>query len=164
MTVVVTGATGHAGANLGRALLAQGRPTRALAHVDKQAVKGLDVEVIEGDICDLESLVDSFDGAEVVYHLAAHISLLKDEWPLLESANAIGTRNVVEACLPCGVCCLIYFSSIHNITQAPVNIPVDESHPLLESQRCPPYDHSKAAAEKEVSKGIEKRLETMRSL
>ena len=50
MTVVVTGAAGHAGANLVRALLAQGRPTRALVHVDRQAIEGLDVEVIEGDI------------------------------------------------------------------------------------------------------------------
>lgn len=68
MTVVVTGATGHVGANLVRALLAQGRPTRALVHLARKAVQGLEVEVIEGDICDLESLVDAFEGAKVVYH------------------------------------------------------------------------------------------------
>jgi nucleoside-diphosphate-sugar epimerase len=74
-------------------------------------VEALEVdEVIEGNICDLESLVDAFEGAEVVYHLAAHISILKDEWPLLESVNVIGTRNVVEACLHCGVRRLVHFS------------------------------------------------------
>jgi dihydroflavonol-4-reductase len=161
MTVAVTGAAGHVGANLIRALLAQGRPTRALVHVGRQAVEGLEVEVVEGDVCNLKSLVDAFYGAEVVYHLAAHISILKDEWPLLESVNIIGTRNVVEACLRCGVGRLVHFSSIHTITQAIMGIPVDESHPLVESQHYPPYDRSKAAAEKEVRKGIEKGLDSI---
>lgn len=160
MTVVVTGAAGHVGANLVRALLAQGRPTRALVHVDRQAVEALDIEVVKGDIRDLESLTTAFDGAEVVYHLAAHISILKDDWPLLESVNVIGTRNVVEACLRCGVRRLVYFSSIHTLVQSPTGTLVDESKPLVEveSRQYPPYDRSKAAAEKEVRKGIEKGL------
>ncbi len=161
MTVVVTGAAGHAGANLVRALLAQGRPTRALVHVDRQAVEGLDVEVIAGDIRELESLMNAFKGADVVYHLAAHISILEDEWPLLESINVIGTQNVVEACLRCGIRRLIHFSSIHTMTQALTDIPLDESRPLVESRRYPPYDRSKAAAEKEVRQGIEKGLDAI---
>jgi dihydroflavonol-4-reductase len=159
MTIVVTGAAGHAGANLVRALVAQGRPTRALVHIDRKAIEGLEVEVIEGDVCNLESLVDTFEGAEVVYHLAAHISISGDEWPLLESVNIIGTRNVVEACLRCGVSRLVYFSSIHAIAQTHPDLPVDESRPLAESRRCQPYERSKAAAEKEVRKGIEKGLD-----
>ena len=161
MPVVVTGAAGHVGANLVRALLAQGRPTRALVHVNRQVVDGLEIEVIEGDICDLESLVDAFEDAEVVYHLAAHISILKDGWPLLESVNVIGTRNVVEACLRCGVRRLVHFSSIHTITQALMDIPLDESRPLVESADYPIYDRSKAAAEREVRKGIEKGLDAI---
>jgi len=158
---VVTGATGHAGTNLVRALLAQGRPTRALVHVDRKSVEGLDVEVVKGDIRDPESLVKAFKGAEVVYHLAAHISILPEEWPLLESVNISGTRNVVEACLRCGVRRLVHFSSIHTIAREPMGIPVDESHPLVESRHYPPYDRSKAAAEKEVRKGIEKGLDAI---
>ena len=161
MTAVVTGAAGHAGANLVRALLAQGRPTRALVHVDRQAIKGLNIEVVEGNIRDLKSLVSAFEGAEVVYHLAAHISISKDEWPLLESVNVIGTRNVVKACLRCGVRRLVHFSSIHTMTQGPGDIPIDESRPLVESRHSLPYDRSKAAAEKEVRKGIEKGLDAI---
>jgi dihydroflavonol-4-reductase len=133
MTVAVTGAAGHAGANLIRALLAQDRPTRALVHTDRKALRGLELEVVEGDVCSLESLIKAFKGAEVVYHLAAHISILKEDWPLLKSVNIVGTRNVVEACLRCGVRRLIYFSSIHTVTQKPENIPVDETRPLVES-------------------------------
>lgn len=158
MTVVVTGATGHVGGNLIRALLAKDRPVRALIHVDRKAIEGLDIEIIEGDICNLESLCSAFDGADVVYHLAANISLLMDEWPLLESVNVIGTRNVVEACLRCGVRRLVHFSSIHALAQESMDTPVDGLHTLLESQHCPPYDRSKAAGEREVLKGIERGL------
>jgi dihydroflavonol-4-reductase len=142
MTVVVTGAAGHIGANLVRSLLAQGRPTRALVHRDRKPLQGLDVEVIKGDILDPQSLTRAFKNAEVVYHLAAHISILKDEWPLLESVNVTGTRNVVAACLRCGVRRLVHFSTIHTMTQAP-------------------YDRSKAAADREVRRGIEKGLDAI---
>lgn len=159
--IVVTGASGHAGANLVRALLAQGRPVRALVHLDRRSVEGLDVEVIQGNICDLESLVKAFKNAEVVYHLAAYISISKDEWPFLEAINVIGTRNVVEACLRCGVRRLVHFSTIHTIAQESAGILVSESSALVESRRYPPYDRSKAAAEKEVRQGIEKELDAI---
>lgn len=100
----------------------------------------MDVEVVEGDVCEPGSLLKAFNGAEVVYHLAADISLMKNEWPLLESVNIIGARKVVEACLRCGVRRLIHFSSIHAMTQEPMSILLDESRPLLEFQGCPPYD------------------------
>ena len=83
MTVVVTGATGHIGANLVRALIAKGRPARSLVHVNRRAIEGLDTEIVQGDVRDHESLCRAFNGAEVVYHLAADISLLMDDWPRL---------------------------------------------------------------------------------
>jgi len=66
----VTGATGHVGANLLRSLLARGRRIRALVHVDRRAVEGLNIELPSGDVLDIESLYRAFDGVEVVYHLA----------------------------------------------------------------------------------------------
>jgi dihydroflavonol-4-reductase len=161
MTVVVTGATGHIGANLVRALGAKGRSTRSLVHVNRQPIEGLDTEVVQCDICDRESLCRAFGGAEVVYHLAASISLSMDGWHRLESVNVTGTRNVVEACLHCGVRRLVHFSSIHALEQEPMSVPVDEARPLVASRRCPPYDRSKAAAESEVQRGIEMGLDAV---
>jgi len=159
--IVVTGAAGHVGANLVRALVEKGRFVRALVHLDRQALEGLDIEVVPGDICDLESLLKAFANAEVVYHLAARISISKDRWSRLEAVNVIGTRNVVEACLRCSVRRLVHFSSIHTMTDTATDIPVDESNPLVESRRYPPYDRSKAAAEREVRQGIERGLDAI---
>jgi dihydroflavonol-4-reductase len=161
MTVVVTGAAGHVGANLVRALLAQHRPTRAIVHLHRQAVQGLEVEAVEGDVCHPPSLLSAFEGADVVYHLAADIPLLTTRWSKLEAVNIIGTRNVVEACLRCGVRRLVHFSSIHAMTQEPMGIPVDESRPLVDSGHSTPYDYSKAAGEKEVRRGMEMGLDAI---
>lgn len=146
MKVVVTGAAGHVGANLVRALLTRGRSVRALVHLDRRALEGLDIEIVKADVRDLGSLLDAFTGAKVVYHLAAQISIFKDEWPLLEQVNVIGTRNVVEACLRCKVGRLIHFSSIHS---------------QAGEADTPPYDRSKAAAEEEVRKGIKRGLDSV---
>lgn len=158
MNVVITGAAGHIGANLVRALINNGRSTRSIVHVNCHAIDGLDTEVVRCDIRDQESLYRTFSGADVVYHLAACISLSMGDWPLVERVNVTGTRNVVEACFRAGVGRLVHFSTVHALQQEPMSTPVDESRPLADSQHCPPYDRSKAAAEKEVWRGIEKGL------
>ena len=53
-----------------------------------------------------------------------------NDWPAVEAVNVIGTRNVVEACLKCGVRRLVHFSSIHALVQEPMNTPVDELPPF----------------------------------
>ena len=171
MAVVVTGAAGHVGGNLVRALLARERfvrersvrerSVRALIHHDRRALAGLDVEIVQGDVCDLASLRRAFDGAEVVYHTAGYISLSMRNWSLLESINVIGTRNVVEACRHCGVRRLIHFSSVHALVQEPLDVPVDESRPLVLSRRCAPYDRSKAIGEREVRRAVEQGLDAV---
>jgi dihydroflavonol-4-reductase len=161
MTVVVTGASGHIGANLVRALVDRGRPVRCLVHVDSRAIDSLDVEIVQGDVGDPDSLYRVFQGADVVYHLAARISLSMRDWPALEAVNVTGTRNVIEACWRAGVRRLIHFSSIHALTQAPLSLPVDESRPLVASRRCPPYDRSKAAGEIVVRRAIEQGLDAV---
>jgi dihydroflavonol-4-reductase len=155
MVAVVTGASGHVGANLIRALINKGHPVRAL-----QALDGLDVDTVSCDICDIDSLCDAFKGADVVYHLAARISISMDDWPLLENVNVTGTRNVVEASISCGVRRLIHFNSIHALVQEPLDTPIDESRPLAESDHVP-YSRSKALACKEVINGTKKGLDTI---
>jgi dihydroflavonol-4-reductase len=161
MTIVVTGACGHIGANLVRALIDSGRPVRSLVHVHDRGIDGLDIELVRGDVCDPESLCRAFRDAEVVYHLAGCISLSMKDWSKLEAINVIGTRNVVDACLKTGVKRLVHFSSIHAFQQEPFSVPVDELRALKESPDFPPYDRSKALGEIEVRRGIENGLDAV---
>lgn len=158
---MVTGASGHVGANLVRALLAQGRRVRCLIHYDRRAIDGLEVEIVEGDVCDRVSLCRAFAGADVVYHLAGHISISMADWSLVERINVTGAGNVVEACLSCGVHRLVHFSSIHAFSQEPLDCTLDELRSAVDSRHCPPYDRSKAAGELEIRRGIERGLDAI---
>jgi dihydroflavonol-4-reductase len=158
---VITGAAGLIGANLMRALLAQGQPVRALVRQDKRALDGLKVEQAQGDLTNLDSLLRAFAGAEVVYHLAAAISLEMDSWEQVHAVNVVGTRNVVEACLRSGVRRLVHFSSIHALDCSPGPTPIDENRRLALDPHYPPYDRSKAAGELEVRAGITRGLDAV---
>ena len=74
--VLVTGASGHLGSNLVRALLADGQEVRVLyqARADNRSLDGLDVEKVEGDLRDPESLRRAVAGVARVFHVAAKIS------------------------------------------------------------------------------------------
>ncbi len=161
MIVAITGANGHIGNNLVRSLLDQKHHVRVLVFKDKTGLDGLPVEIVRGDIRDPASLESLMTKANVVYHLAAAISISGHDWPLLESVNVMGTRHVVESCLKCGVGRLVHFSSIHAMSQEPFDTPVDEMRSLVDASRSPPYDRSKAAGEREVRKGIEQGLDAV---
>ena len=154
---VVTGASGHVGNNLVRALIAEGRAVRVLVHRNIAALKDLNVEQVAGDVRDIDSLNHAFQGADVVYHVAGLVSIDDDCWPKVESVNVSGVDNVVSACFKAGVKRLVHFSSIHAIDQRPYNKPVDESRPLTGSSH-PPYDRSKAAGEMIVLNGVSRGL------
>ena len=126
-----------------------------------RALEGLDLELIQADLRDRASLVRAFDGVELVYHLAASISLRMDSWETVAAVNLEGTRNVLEACQHSGVRRLIYFSSIHTRQQSPLDQPLDEKRPLLDDPAVPPYERSKAAAEREVRQAVARGLDVV---
>ncbi len=75
---LVTGATGHIGNVLVRILNERGERVRAMLMPgeDPSPLNGLDVEVVEADVLDYQSLLKAFDGIHVAYHLAGIISIL----------------------------------------------------------------------------------------
>ncbi|MFD6968522.1 condensation domain-containing protein [Streptomyces sp. NPDC059949] len=71
-TVLVTGGTGGVGAFVLRELAARGRPVLALARPESAHLVGGDgVEVIEGDLGDLDSLRAAVESADAVIHAAS---------------------------------------------------------------------------------------------
>jgi dihydroflavonol-4-reductase len=150
--VAVTGASGHIGANLVRELLCRGYAVVALVRESYRALEGLDIQRVDGDLSDLESLCEAFRGVTLVYHLAAYISIQSGENAKLEQTNVEGTRNVLEACRLEGVSTLVYFSSIHALNLEPLDRAVTEDNPLLGDRtgHGGDYDFSKAKAERLV--------------
>ena len=161
MIAAVTGACGHTGANLVRALLERGCVVRATVRSDTRALEGLDVERVPADVLDLSSLRKAFRRVEVVYHLAARISLVARDLNRMYEVNVNGTKNVLRACRAAGVRRLVHFSSIHALDSRPKRGTITESRPLVEGRGTLPYDWTKAQAEREVLKAVSEGLDAV---
>ncbi|MGO9666162.1 MAG: NAD-dependent epimerase/dehydratase family protein [Polyangia bacterium] len=161
--VAVTGAAGHIGGNLVRGLLAQGRRVRALVREHTAGIDGLEVEVVRCDVTDAQACRRALAGASIVYHLAARISVGWDPPGPVEAVNLGGTRNVVEACLACGVERLIHFSSIHAFSADPTDSVIDESRPLVAADQphLLVYDRTKAEGERQVVAAVARGLDAV---
>ncbi len=151
MRIGVTGASGHIGAALTRELLNKNYNVCVLEHKDKRGFEGLEVGVVKGSINDRESLHRFCSGLDVVFHLAAKISIGINSYEFLREVNFEGTKNLVEACKKGGVKRFVYFSSIHALQQAPLEVPVDEHRPLLKDGGSG-YERTKALADEWVMK------------
>lgn len=155
---LVTGAAGHIGANLTRALLAARCEVRALVYDQDDGVRGLPVQRIDGDVCDEALVRRAAEGADYVFHLAARISIDGDPGGCVHRTNVGGTRSVVAACLGARVGRLIHFSSVHALTPTADRRPLTEEEPFSDENPAPAYNHSKALAEREVLAGVERGL------
>lgn len=69
MKVLVTGATGFVGGRLVPRLLEDGHDVRVLVRDASRYDGPADVDVVQGDLLELNSLEGAFDGIEVVYYL-----------------------------------------------------------------------------------------------
>ena len=161
MTAVVTGAGGFVGGNLVRALLDDGQSVRAGVFQGPGGLEGLDVELVQVDVLDVDSLVAAFTGADVVYHCAAAISIMGGQGGRVESINIQGTKNVVDACLTAEVGRLVHFSSVHALDPLPADENIDEDRALALGDNFPAYTRSKAGGEMAVLAGVERGLDAV---
>jgi NADH dehydrogenase len=104
--IVVTGASGYVGSHLVKRLVALGKPVRAMVRRIQSAqeegrITGLDVEWVEGDVTQPETLGRVFQGATAIVHTVA-IAIEKGKGTY-EQVNYQGTANVVEAARAAGV-------------------------------------------------------------
>lgn len=156
--IAVTGASGHIGANLVRALLDRGETVRVLVRKDLRALEGLNVECVNGDVLDVPSLDRLVEGARCVYHLAARITLVPDRDGSVHRINVEGPRNVADACIRHNVPRMVHFSSIHAFSEHPRDGIVDETRPLTDDANVFAYDRSKAAGERVIQEAIRRGL------
>jgi dihydroflavonol-4-reductase len=150
--VVVTGANGHIGANVVRALLQQGLLVRAVVHRNAAALVGLGVELVPGNVEQAEGLREAFAGADVVIHLAAMISITGSQGGAVERMNVEGARNAARAAREAGVRRLVHVSSIHAWHLSRSEALTEESPRATADD--PAYDRSKAEGEAQVREEV----------
>jgi len=120
--VLITGGAGFIGSHLGRHLLERGYRVRALDNLLPQVHDGSprpaylddDVELVEGDIRDRDSVERALDDVDTVVHLAARVGVGQSMYEIAEytSVNACGTGVLLEAMMDKPVRKLLVASSM----------------------------------------------------
>lgn len=149
MLALVTGAPGFVGSHLVRELIGRGDRVRCLIRRDgvPEALKGLDVEIMVGDVTRPESLPRAVAGVAEIYHLAARLTAMRER-DMLET-NALGTRHLLAAAF--GSKDLVRF--VHCSSLAVTGPCRGDAGPVVESTPPAPvtwYGRSKALAERAV--------------
>jgi len=150
--VLVTGGAGFIGSHLVDGLVSGGFDVVVLDDLSSGRRENLSVHfgkpnfcLVEGDVKVKADVEKALEGVDVVFHLAAIVSVdFSVKNPLLvDEVNVGGTLNVLRESLKAGVKRFVYASSCA-VYGEPVNLPINEKHP---SKPTSPYGVTKLAAE-----------------
>jgi len=153
--VLVTGADGFIGSHLTEALVTRGYNVRAfvlynsfnswgwLDHSDPEIKKN--IEIFAGDVRDPHGVRQAMKGCNIVFHLAALISIPYSYHSpdTYIDTNVKGTLNIVQAARELGISRVIHTSTSEVYGTARF-VPITEEHPL---QGQSPYSASKIGAD-----------------
>ncbi|MDB5502826.1 MAG: NmrA/HSCARG family protein [Tardiphaga sp.] len=103
MTILVTGATGNVGRNVVEQLLKRGANVRALVRDPSKAAFPAGVDVVQGDLLDVDSLRKAFSGVSTLFLLNAVVA---DEYTQALVALAVAREAGIER--------IVYLSVIHS--------------------------------------------------
>jgi predicted dehydrogenase/nucleoside-diphosphate-sugar epimerase len=146
--ILVLGATGFIGRELGRQLIGKGHAIRVLARNPGRLPDELRrplVEVVAGDLTQPDDLKRALQGVRCVYHLARP---MVKTWADFVAQDVEVTRQIGEACLTEGVKRLIYTGTIDSYYAGIKAGTITEETPLDPNiVRRNYYGRAKAAAE-----------------
>ncbi len=159
MNVLVTGSTGFIGAQLCRALVAQGHQVRAFHRPTStlRMIEDLPVEHVLGDLTRPETLRPAMEGIEVAFHVAAHLG--GHQAGRMYTVTVEGTRAVLAAARQAGVRRVVHTSSVAALGIPDQNgsglyLPLDERHTWNCRPDLWPYGYGKYLAELEVQQAV----------
>lgn len=155
---LVTGADGFIGSHLAELLLESGYEVRAMVQYNsfsswgwldtsKAALAG-EMDILAGDIRDPAFVRSAVAGCDLVFHLAALISIPYSYVApgSYVATNVSGSLNVVQACREKDVSRLVH-TSTSEVYGTALSVPITEDHPL---QPQSPYSASKIGADQIV--------------
>ncbi|NUM48965.1 MAG: SDR family NAD(P)-dependent oxidoreductase [Anaerolineales bacterium] len=155
-TILITGAGGFIGSHLTETMVHAGAHVRAFVRYTSRGDWGLlsflppavrkEVEVLAGDLRDLEAVRRAMQGVSHVFHLGALIAIPYSYVHPAEvvETNVMGTMNILLAGRDTGVARIIH-TSTSEVYGTALRVPIDEAHPL---QGQSPYSASKIGADK----------------
>ncbi len=163
--VFVTGGTGMVGAHLLYDLVSKGEKVRALKRPGSSILRTekifsnysseyqllmQNIEWVDGDILEKDSLRELLAGVEQIYHAAAIVSYdpqVRDE---MIHNNVEGTANLVDLALSLQIPRFCHVSSVSAIGSPPEGIEANEEHPWRNNMDHSAYSESKYLSEMEV--------------
>ena len=157
-SAAITGASGFIGINLVQRLNDLGW---ALRTTDERPLAGVETAGIEhtiADVRDLAAMAKVVEGVDVVFHLAARITLATHD-PGAWDMNVTGPATVAAAALKAGVPRMVHCSSVHAFDLSLARPRLNELSPRALAPGRPIYDRSKFAGETEVRRVIEDGLD-----
>jgi dihydroflavonol-4-reductase len=157
-TAVVTGASGFVGVNLVRRLLDDGWRVRTIHRQPVVGVDPADVDHTLADVRDGAAVKACMVGADLVFHLAARITLATRD-PEAWDINTVGPATVATAALEAGVLRLVHCSSVQAFDLVRSRPRLDEHSPRSTEPDRPVYDRSKAAGEAAVRRVVDEGLD-----
>lgn len=146
MKALVTGGGGFLGGAIVRALRARNDHVRTFQRGEYPALRELGVEVVRGDLRDVDALTRAVAGCDVVFHVAAKAGVWGDFNEYYQS-NYLGTRNVIAACNTQGANRLVYTSTPSVVFNGSDEENMDETAPYP-SRFLNAYQETKALAER----------------
>lgn len=151
---LITGANGHLGSALLRALSGTNCRVRALILPTETGKDTEQVTYYRGDVTKFDSLTDFFSGLEgqapVVIHAAGVVSIASQVDRKLYDVNVNGTKNVLRQALRHKVKRLVYVSSVHAIPEPDAFSTIQEVSSFHPSLVRGAYAKTKAAASQAV--------------
>ena len=145
-TILVTGATGLAGANICKLLRERGDAVRALAResADTAPLAALGVEIVTGDVTDPDAVRRAATGSDVAIHCAALLGGASQNLADFEAVNIGGTKNVLDAAEAVGLGRVV---AVSTGTFFDTNGGLDrEDAPVTKEPSSDPYTITKMAA------------------
>ena len=146
---LVTGGAGFIGHHLTTRLLSEGLAVTVLDNlsVGRQENVPPGARLVVGDVCDPALVRSLVREADIVFHLAAHVSIRASMQGFRHDAqvNVMGTVTVLDACAEIGKTRkFVLASSMGVYADAPSADPIDESHTV---SPIAPYGAGKLASE-----------------
>jgi dihydroflavonol-4-reductase len=154
MTTLVTGATGFVGSHVARQLVSAGQSVRILVRPTSnlQALEGLPLERVEGDLRDSRSLDRAMKGIQTVFHVAADYRLWAARPEEIYANNVEGTRRLLEAAGSAGAERVVYTSTVATIAvERGGALPNEDTQATLD-EMIGHYKRSKFLAEEEAKR------------